>query len=286
MSRAVYTVLFGDYEELNNDHAPQDGITMLCLTDNPDLESDVWDVVVVEPTFPMDSVRSQRLIKISGHERLTEFHETLYIDNSVTLTGSASALLEQWLDGYDVAMPIHSFRSSLADEFVAVIRDGLDDLGRVVEQYEHYALMGVDFEVRPLWSAMIARRHTPEVQRAFGAWAAHMLRYSRRDQLSNRVALTGVSINEIDGDNYHSDYHTWPQVAGRKTHVRAASSEVYLPLQLRAGKAEAERRASDAELAAAQEQIALLSSRLTALDAELRTRLSTRIARRFRNGRG
>ena len=81
-TRAVYTVLFGDYEELNELHIDlEPGIDYICFTDNRELRSETWNIRFTTPEFPLDSVRSQRLIKISGHEDLSRYSETLYIDN-------------------------------------------------------------------------------------------------------------------------------------------------------------------------------------------------------------
>ena len=66
--RALYTVLLGKYEHLNPlPEVAQHGVDAFCFSDDPDLRSSTWNIVHVAPVFALDSVRSQRLIKILGH---------------------------------------------------------------------------------------------------------------------------------------------------------------------------------------------------------------------------
>ncbi|MEO8908191.1 MAG: hypothetical protein ABI310_08950, partial [Microbacteriaceae bacterium] len=59
--QAVYTSLLGGYEELNEQEIARSGATtFLCFTDDPGLTSETWEIVLVEPRFPLDTVRSQR----------------------------------------------------------------------------------------------------------------------------------------------------------------------------------------------------------------------------------
>ena len=48
-------------------------------------------------------------------------------------------------------------------------------------------------------------------------WADHVLRYSRRDQLSVMVALDDtVAYRGIDIDNFESRFHEWPVIEKRR----------------------------------------------------------------------
>lgn len=220
--RAVYTALMGGYEELNEQPvATSSALPFLCFTDDPTLTSDTWEIVLVEPALPADPSRSSRLVKlIPVHPRLEGCDETLWIDNSVILQVPPEQLLDEWLDGADLAIPQHSYRERVIDEFDAVVSAALDDPSRVYEQLHHYLDMAPHVLEQPvLWNALIARRHTPEVL-AFGeVWWRHVLRYSRRDQLSVRMALEltpGVRLNAVELDNYESAVHCWPVAPGRR----------------------------------------------------------------------
>ncbi|QUW18562.1 glycosyltransferase domain-containing protein [Agrococcus sp. Marseille-Q4369] len=267
--RAVYTVLMGGYEQLNHDSARSDsGIDFVCLTDDPALRSPTWTVVPVEPALPADPVRSQRMLKIVGHPALDEYEETLYVDNAVQLLGDAHSILDDWLGEHDLAMHAHSYRERVVDEFDEVLALRYDDGVRIHEQLMHYAATAPEaLADRPLWTAMLARRHTPAVAGAMRTWCDHVLRYSRRDQLSVTVALRshGLHPRVIEADNFGSAIHRWPMDVGRRVEQGKASARPAGPLI--AEIARLERRVAAAERDAAE--LVELRERLAGLDDQV-----------------
>jgi hypothetical protein len=209
--RAVYTAVIGGYEALvEQPRAVTSDVPFLCLTDDPGLVSDTWTVVPVEAPFACDQVRSSRRLKILGHPSVAEFDEVLWVDNRVRLRADPHELLDAWLDGTDLALPSHSYRDDLLDEFRAVLDLGYDDPTRVYEQLWHYTrershVLGQ----KPLWTAIIARRPSADVELTMRSWFDDVLRYSRRDQLSVLAALdrTGLSPRVVDLDNHASPLH-------------------------------------------------------------------------------
>lgn len=229
--RAVYTALIGGYELLlEQPVALNSTLPFICLTDDPSLTSETWDIRIVEPAFPQDSIRSARALKIRGHPILAEFDETLWIDNTVLLKAEPTELLDQWLAHADLALPVHSFRENVAAEFDVVASQLIDDPARVNEQRAHYAASSPDvLKQRVHWTAVLARRATPSVQRLMLRWFDEVLRHSRRDQLSIGLALSSADfpVFEIDVDNFASDWHEWPKALGRRRQPRdEASSRV------------------------------------------------------------
>lgn len=230
-TRALYTVLIGDYEALNELPGSFFGkIDAFCFTDNPKLKSDTWKIIFVKPAFPADPVRSQRMLKILGHQTLDSYQQTLYIDNSVQLLRDPREILDDWLKDNQVAIPMHSFRDSVADEFDEVLLGKLDSRERITEQLEHYQRYYSDLlSQRPFWNALIARENTQISRELFRTWADHVLRYSRRDQLSLPIASfeTNVSIRAVEINNYESEFHRWPIHQGRKQGIRQSTIPDY-----------------------------------------------------------
>ena len=218
-TRVLYTALFGGYESLNELEVIDPAVRAICFTDDPTLSSSTWEIVSVTPVFPSDPIRSQRRIKIVGHEALKEYEEWLYIDNTVRLLATASEILNSVLADHDLGIPRHSFRALLSDEFDEVRNHDVDSFERVTEQLTHYAATyPFVLTQKPLWNGIIARRNTPQIAHWAELWWSHVQRYSRRDQLSVLVAihLANVSLNHIDIDNYASAFHQWPILTNRK----------------------------------------------------------------------
>ncbi|HPU03454.1 MAG TPA: DUF616 domain-containing protein [Rhodoglobus sp.] len=217
--RAVFTSITGGYETLNETPVEVDtGVDFLCFTDDPGVVSDRWTVIVVPRWFPSDPMRSQRVTKIVGHPALDSYDETLYIDNTVRLKVDPGVILDEWLEHHDLAIPLHSFRSSVLAEFEAVRGVRLDTSERLDEQLDHYSRDYPDvLKQPPHWNGMIARRSTGAVRHAMEIWLTHVLRYARRDQLSLNVALAvaGLPHESVVLDNRASAIHDWPIDVGR-----------------------------------------------------------------------
>ena len=277
-ARAVYTALIGGYEELQEQPvASSSGLPFICFTDDPTLQSRTWDVRVVEPILALDPVRSARALKLGGHRDLEAFDETLWVDARVLLTADPATVLDTWLDGADVAVGRHSFRADVVTEFEEVLLAGLDEHSRLYEQLTHYATIDPDGLTQPApWTGMMARRRTPEVERAMQEWLLHVLRYSRRDQLSCMHALSraGVAPRLVDIDNYRSEVHEWLEGRGRSSRpsVFRVSESLRSPVaQVGELRHELDRVAGEMLLAVAarEERIAQLEGELEVLRAKL-----------------
>jgi hypothetical protein len=223
--RCVYTVLTGGYETLNEQAvAAESSLPFICLTDDPALRSDTWEIRVITPMFAADPIRSQRAAKLLAAFYLPDFDASLYIDNSVRLLVAPDILFEEYAGRAGLCLPLHSFRDTLLDEFLAVAEDGLDDPRRIAAQLEDYrAAFPEILEQKPAWSAVMLRDHRDsKVTAAMQIWFAHLCRYSRRDQLSNLVAfhLAGLQPLFLDIDNHGSRFHSWPHATERRAEAR------------------------------------------------------------------
>ncbi|MBV9065945.1 MAG: DUF616 domain-containing protein [Methylobacteriaceae bacterium] len=210
----VYTCLIGTTEVLNEQPFASSEIPFICFTDNPDRRSETWQLRLVTPLFEMDSVRSQRVLKILCHKYLPDFDVSLYIDNGVLLKQTPEEFITTYFPEFGLGVPEHSFRDDVLDEFLVVANDGLDDPSRIFEQLNHYAVTDPDsLEEKPYWTGILLRDHrNPSVPDLLDVWWAHVQRYSRRDQLSLNYVLRrcGVTPNAFALDNHNSSFHSWP----------------------------------------------------------------------------
>jgi hypothetical protein len=221
----VYTVLTGNYETLNEQPALKEcGLPCICLTDNPQLTSDVWEIRPLNSVFPWDPIRSQRDAKLQPHLYLPEFKASLYIDNALVLKRPPEELLSEFYTANQSVFIEHSFRASLFDEFREIMQTGLDDSARIFEQFNHYKASDISlFEAPLIWTAIMIRDHTADHFEQFcHTWSAHIMRYTRRDQLSVLAALrqSGHAYALKALDNYDSAWHSWPVAPGRKSERR------------------------------------------------------------------
>ena len=294
----MYTSLFGGYETLLDQPVAVDsGIDFVALTDDPATVSGTWQVRVVAPALPADRARSSRRPKLLAHEYLPDYDESLYIDNSVLLLQPPEKLFADLLpDDVPLALVKHSFRGAVRDEFAAVVRHKREIDIVAAEQLAHYErTLPEALDDQTLWGAILLRRHHDPAMRATAQlWWEHLLRYSRRDQLSLPYVLrqTGLPVLVHELLNAQSPYHRWP-----RTDLDRADADTIAP-DLAAGLREqlrdAGRRATraDERAEALQERVERLRGRANRAErraeraekklADLRTSTSWRITRPLR----
>lgn len=225
MLRCVYTVLTAGYETLNEQPmAAKSNIPFICFTNDPTMQSGTWQFRQMDLPAGEDTIRNQRTYKLQPHKYLPDFDASLYIDNSVLLKATPEAIFDAYDLSAGLALPAHSFRETLLDEFVHVVRDKLDSPDRISEQLKHYRRLhpGI-LSQKPYWNGILLRDHSNQTAAAaMDVWLEHLYRYSRRDQLSVQAAFAtaGLQPNLIQLDNYESWFHSWPHATSRNTTLR------------------------------------------------------------------
>ena len=229
--RVVYTCIMGGYEALMEQPVAADsGTDFVCITDDPTLRSEKWQIRTVESALPMDSARSSRAPKILAHRFLPDYDESLYVDNTVLLKEPPEMIFDELLPASaHMGLVKHSFRGALEEEFHAVVEAGVDAPWVCDEQMDHYRSINPEvLGQQTIWCGMLLRRHqVPTVQRSMERWWEHVLRYSRRDQLSFPFVLSQSSASAVvhDIDNHQSRFHQWP--LWRSGGPRAARASVW-----------------------------------------------------------
>lgn len=196
-TRVVYTALIGGYEALNEQPmAVGSDMAFVCFTDNPHLRSQTWQIRPVRPLFELDPIRSQRVIKLRPHQYLADYNQSLYIDNALVLDQPPEVLFGQANLETGFSLAPHPHRNKVIDEFWEVAQLGLDDTSRVFEQLNHYAALRPEvLQGKPFTANLMLRDHrNPKLVEAMETWLAHILRFSRRDQLSLSFALDSVGL--------------------------------------------------------------------------------------------
>lgn len=295
MNCCVYTVLLGGYEKLNEQPAAsRSRLPFICLTDDASLQSASWDCRLVKPLFPEDPIRSQRDLKIRPHLYMQDYDCSIYIDNSVVLKEPPERLLEAFDPENGFLIPLHSFHETVLDEFLEVARIGLDDSVRIFEQLNHYTFSCPDvLAQRPWWSAILVRDHrSAKVRSMLEIWASHVMRYSRRDQLSINTAFTAANLHPtiLDVDNHVSDWHIWPIMNGRDrqrgtrnpnvSHMPSVARARYLEQDQEILKAEKERLQAEAESLKAEKES--LKAEIIKLNAKTESRKLKNLLQRLR----
>jgi hypothetical protein len=211
----VYTNSIGHPFELPPT-IPDEKIKYICFSDKSRPTAFDWEVIVIEPIFKGDLFRSSREPKILAHKFLKNYQKSIYIDTRVKLKESPLALWNYLIPEPETIFGgfLHSKRFTLVDEFEAVLNQNLDSPSVIKAQFNEYKRHQSDvLLIKPVWGGILARRHNDsQCIDAMHAWYSHVLRYSRRDQLSLPLALKKIKsrIRLVADSVNQSIFHRWP----------------------------------------------------------------------------
>ena len=217
----VYTCLIGENDGLNYQPLFKSSkLRHVCLTDDPNLISDDWEIVLVDRIIPNDCYRSQRHFKTRPHIIFPDYKYSLYLDNTVILKKKTEDFLRMIFKNLSISendpffcLPYHS-QFDLINEFNACANNNLDDQLRIYEQLNDYIKTNLNaLKKRAYWGAILLRNHNhKELVKLSEIWFSHICRYSRRDQLSiiHASLQAKISLNGFELNNSGSEYHIWP----------------------------------------------------------------------------
>lgn len=228
--KVIYTAIFGGKDELHEPLVKPNGFDFVCFTDNPELQSSVWDVRVVEPMF-QDPVRNARYHKILAHKVLPEYDQSVWIDGNMIVRGDLNIWVHTYLTSHDFVTFDHSkqkrrlfgflwirdkklARNCIYDEFESLVlktEEGryMDDIDTMKEQISRYRSEGYPTHNGLAVTMILFRNHHKEkVIRLMEAWWQEIQNGSRRDQLSlNYVAWKqNYSLAYIPGDPRYNKF--------------------------------------------------------------------------------
>ncbi|HMJ24969.1 MAG TPA: glycosyltransferase domain-containing protein [Pyrinomonadaceae bacterium] len=204
--KAVYTFIFGDYDNLKPPTIFTPGWDYICFTDNPNLRSDVWDVrlSLPDPDDPeMEPKKHAVKHMILFHQYLEGYDLSLSIGAQIELNCNLDDLMaNQFGCGDDMMICRHSERDCIYDEAEICKTWGLDYPERIDAQIQRYRAIGYPAHNGLYTTGLIARRHDrPNLQAMCELWWDECRFGSRRDQLSLNFAIwrsAPIKISAID----------------------------------------------------------------------------------------
>jgi hypothetical protein len=196
MSVAVITSIYGGYDALLD--PPEQSVDVarwVCVTDDPDLKSDVWDVVV--DRRPGDPPRlAAKLAKVLPMEYVGRGHlhdRIVRIDGATFLRhgDSLAELIDAAGDAVIAQFP-HPARSCIYTELEAAATQPKYHGQPLREQVGSYQAAGHPADWGLWETGVLVYRYglAADLLTSFGAaWLAEMRRWSLQDQLSEPVVL-------------------------------------------------------------------------------------------------
>lgn len=204
--KAVYTFLFGDYDDLKSPTVITPGWDYICFTDDPTLRSDVWDVRLStrgRADRRLENKKYATKHMILFHQYLKEYDLSLSVSAQIELNCNLDDLMrEHFRAGDDMMVCRHEERDCIYDEAEVCKSWLLDDAARIDAQMQRYRVMGYPAHNGLYAAGIIARWHDRANVRAMCEfWWEEYRRGSRRNQLSLNYAIwksAPIKISAID----------------------------------------------------------------------------------------
>lgn len=203
---AIYTAIFGDYDDLIAPEGEVLDCDFFCFTDNKNLKSDLYTIIYTPSVFT-DKTRDARKIKTMPHLILPDYEYTLWIDSNITFESyDIRSLFEEFLCNHDIAFHSHRVRDCLYLEAKECIRRNLDQASTIVNQIVKYVYEGYPIHNGLVETGVIFRKNTEIVRKINEEWWGEIKNGTKRDQISINYVLWKSKENcfKID-ENFSSN---------------------------------------------------------------------------------
>lgn len=182
-TKVVYTAVFGNYDHVPEVN-PEWDCDFVCFTDNPELASLGWQMVMVQLNGESPA-QANRRYKMLPHKYLPNYERSLYVDGNIRIVADPRPLFEKYLEKTVIAIPKHQDRNCAYTEATLCIKGGRVDKEIAEQQMARYSADGFPENFGMTENGIIFRRHHDgNVIAMMNSWWDEYCNGGRRDQLS------------------------------------------------------------------------------------------------------
>ena len=196
---AVYTVLFGPGDKIQDPLVSPDNIHYFIITDQKLREQSLWQKKDVDGLLPAeirgDSVLCNRWCKMHPERLFPDYKVSVYIDANILVTSDLTPLIAG-LDQFPLTMFRHWFRNCVYQEIQACLAQKKASRKMLMMDKDRLERLGIPKHWGLLEAPVIARRHNdPLCCRIMDEWwEAFCKSASRRDQIALMDCLWKLQI--------------------------------------------------------------------------------------------
>ena len=183
----VYTVITGDYDEINEPETGDSGLAYILLTDRerPDYKGK-WEIRVIDNPDNLSSVRLSRYPKMFPHIFFPDYDYSVYIDGSLVIKKDIRGFIDTYRRDCGMICFAHFCSESIEDEAVLIVERGKADKAHLDKQIEDYKKNGYTAKGYIAELTCIVRDHHDEaLKKVMQDWWDEYMSYEHtRDQIS------------------------------------------------------------------------------------------------------
>lgn len=216
-NKLIYTFILGDYDSLKSPKVITKGWDYICITNNKNLVSDVWDIKYIE-TPGKNLKREAMSIMIKYFDYINEGYETIIsIGGQILIRENLDDFTKQYgLDGdkYDIGFLIHPCRNCIYKEAGAILGINKDSVTNINNHVNELKKSGYPVNNGLYETGVIVRKTNSGVTKSFfKLWGEDYDSLpSKRDQMSCNYSIwrfkknNELRIKEITQDTIYTKY--------------------------------------------------------------------------------
>jgi hypothetical protein len=207
-NKCIYTFIIGGYDNLKEPKIYTPGWDYICVTDNPNLKSDVWHIIQIdEETKKIEPAKKRAMSLMIGYRKWLPKH----YDIVVTIGGQCviNINLDEMLvkygydDKYDACIHEHPNRSCVYDEANTIVQVQRDTPERISKHVQMYIDEGYPAKNGLYTSGMmIINNNSENIHKYYDRWLSDYQSFpSVRDQMTMNYSEwklykeTGIKLN-------------------------------------------------------------------------------------------
>lgn len=200
---AVYTVVFGKYDNICEPLCAPDNIDYYCVTDqNIDLTNSKWKKIDIsgfrDDLDKFTNVEKNRFFKMMPNKIFEDYEYSVYIDGNIQIIADLTPFIHK-IQVPGIAAHWHSSRDCVYDEMKAALQAKKESEKNLARHKEHLIQENYPPHYGLLECNVLARKHTAFCNLMMEQWWSEFETFSKRDQLSLPYVLfkNKVEIKEV-----------------------------------------------------------------------------------------
>lgn len=210
---AVYTVVFGKYDNIPEPYCTPNNIDYYLVTDqNIDLSCSVWHKVDITSfnniLSKYNNVQKNRYFKMQPHLLFPNYKYSIYLDGNIQVITDLTEYI-YCLNNCGLAAHMHSSRDCVYEESKAIVFAKKESKEKMDSHIEHLKNEHFPVHYGMLECNILVREHNTTCKSIMEEWLSEFMTYSKRDQISLPYVLfkNGIEIEKVGtlGNNVYEN---------------------------------------------------------------------------------
>ena len=210
---AVYTVIFGKYDMINEPLCHPDNIDYYIVTDQSlDLKKSNYKLVDISSFSTclkdLSNAEKNRFFKMHPYLIFPNYNYSIYVDGNIQIITDLTEYIH-YIEESGISIHSHYGRDCVFDECIAIIKSKKETKENINKHVEHLKNEGMPRHYGLLECNVIARKHNEMCKTIMEEWWKEFMQYSKRDQISLPYVLYKHHIDVKDiatmGENVYKN---------------------------------------------------------------------------------